>query len=204
MHVAGYVRVSTEEQKREGSHENQREHLEAWADRNGHEILVFEDIAISGQADERPEYGELMNRAAEFDAVAVRELSRFGRSLQQVLNDIERLDDHDTDFISVSESFDTSSAMGTAMMQMIGVFNEFWANLARERAQENIERRREKGEPIGRPTKLNEEQKAEVREWNEKGLGYAAIATLIEDAYGIEVSRSTIYRYCNAETSHRD
>ena len=196
MNVAGYVRVSTEQQMADGSHENQRDQLEEWADRNGHSIEIFEDVAISGQSDDRPAYQEMMDRAEEFDAVAVRELSRFGRSLRQVLRDIERLDELDVDFVSITEDFSTSSAMGTAMLQMIGVFNEFWANLARERANEMVQRRREAGKPIGRPRKLDDEQYEQVHEWREMGLSYAAIATLVEDAYGVQVDQSTIYRYC--------
>jgi len=195
MNVAGYIRVSTEQQKDDGSHERQREQLQAWADRNDHTIEFFEDIAISGQSDERPEYDAMMDRVDEFDAVAVRELSRFGRSLQTVLRDIATLQEHDTEFISVTESFDTSDAMGKAMMQMIGVFNEFWANLARERANEMVERRRANGQPVGRPKKLNDDQIAQVREWREKGLSYAAIVTLVEDAYGVDVHRDTVTRY---------
>jgi len=194
--VAGYVRVSTEQQKAEGSHETQREQLQEWAARHDHELEVFEDIAISGQSDDRPAYDAMMDRLDEFDLVAVRELSRFGRSLQQVLRDIERLDEHGVEFTSITEDFSTDSAMGTAMLQMIGVFNEFWANLARERAHENVQRRRESGEPIGRPRKLDEEQIAQVREWHDMGLGYGAIVPLVEDVYGIEVSETTIYRYC--------
>jgi len=196
MKVAGYVRVSTEQQREEGSHETQREQLEEWAARHDHDLEVFEDIAISGQSDERPAYQDMMDRLDEFDLVAVRELSRFGRSLQQVLRDIERLDEHGVEFTSITEDFSTDSAMGTAMLQMIGVFNEFWANLARERAHENVQRRRESGEPIGRPTKLGPEQIEQVREWHDMGLGYASIVPLVEDAYGIEVSDTSIYRYC--------
>lgn len=201
MRVAGYVRVSTEIQMEEQRHVKQRERLEEWAAREDHDIEIFEDIAISGQSEDRPEYEEMMARCldGEFDAVAVRELSRFGRSLQQVLRDVEELKKHDVEFISLTESFDTSNAMGKAMMQMIGVFNEFWANLARERAQENVERRREEGKPIGRPKKLDEEQREQVREWHEMGLGYSSIVPLVEDAYGVEVDRSTIYRYCQDE-----
>jgi DNA invertase Pin-like site-specific DNA recombinase len=196
MDVAGYIRVSTEQQKQEGSHETQREQLKEWADRNGHSIKLFEDIAVSGQSESRPEYDEMMNRLGEFDMVAVRELSRFGRSLQRVLRDIEQLDEHGVEFTSITEDFSTDSAMGTAMLQMIGVFNEFWANLARERAHENVQRRREAGEPIGRPTKLDSQQLEQVREWREMGLSYSAIATLVGDAFDVDVGRSTIYRYC--------
>jgi DNA invertase Pin-like site-specific DNA recombinase len=196
MDVAGYIRVSTEQQKEEGSHETQREQLAEWADRNGHTIEFFEDIAVSGQSDDRPAYAEMMNRLEEFDMVAVRELSRFGRSLQRVLQDIETLDEHGVQFTSITEDFSTDSAMGTAMLQMIGVFNEFWANLARERAIENVQRRREEGKPIGRPTKLDGDELEQVREWREMGLSYSAIASLVEDGFGVSVDRSTIYRYC--------
>jgi len=200
MNVAGYVRVSTEQQREEGSHENQRDRLETWADRHDHELTIFEDIAISGQADDRPEYDAMMDSLDDFDAVAVRELSRFGRSLQRVLRDIERLQAEDVEFISVTEDFATDSAMGKAMLQMIGVFNEFWANLARERANEMVERRREQGEPIGRPRKVDDETMAQIREWRESGLSYSAIATLVEDIIGEPIDQSTIYRYCQDET----
>jgi len=196
MNVAGYVRVSTEQQKEENSHVRQRDQLEAWADRNDHDIEIFEDIAISGQSDDRPEYQRMMDRAAEFDAVAVRELSRFGRSLQTVLGDIETLSEQDVDFISINEDFSTESAMGKAMMQMIGVFNEFWANLARERANEMVQKRREEGKPIGRPQKVGDETLEQIREWHDSGLSYSAIATLVEDMIGESIDRSTIYRYC--------
>lgn len=197
MRVAGYVRVSTEQQKKEERHVRQRNRLQDWAESNGHELELFEDHGISGQEDDRPDYNEMMERIGdgEFDAVAVRELSRFGRSLQTVLSDIEDLQENDVEFISVTENFDTSDAMGKAMMQMIGVFNEFWANLARERAHEMVERRREQGKPIGRPKKLSEDEIAQVREWHEMGLGYSSIATFSEDAFDKSLHRSTVRRY---------
>lgn len=199
MKVAGYIRVSTEQQKEEGSHENQREKLEEWAERNDHEIEFFEDIAISGQSEEREEFDELMERAEEFDAIVVRELSRFGRSLRRVLNDIHDLNERDVDFISIGDQFDTSTAQGKLLMHMVAAFNQFWADLARERANEMIQRRREQGKPIGRPKKLNDEQVAQVREWNESGLSYTTISALVAQMYQIDVSRQTIYRYCQEE-----
>jgi len=195
MDVAGYIRVSTEQQKEEGSHENQRAQLEEWAGRNDHEIEVFQDIAISGQSDERADYDELMERAEEFDAVVVRELSRFGRSLRRVLNDIHDLNERDVDFISISDQFDTSTAQGQLMMHMIAAFNQFWADLSRERAIEMVQRRREQGKPIGRPKKLDEEEIDQVLEWHDMGLGYSSIATLSESAFNKSLHRSTVRRY---------
>lgn len=201
MKAAGYVRVSTKQQKEDGSHENQRDQLEEWADRNDHDITFFEDIAISGQSDDRPKYHEMMDRLDEFDAVVVRELSRFGRNLRKVLDDVERLDEEGVDFITLSGDLDTSTAQGKLLLQVKGAFDEFWANLAAERANEMVERRREQGKPIGRPKKLDDEQIEEVREWREKDLSYGMIQTLVKEKHGIEVDTSTLYRYCKEETA---
>lgn len=199
MKVAGYVRVSTEQQKEEGSHENQRDELERWAEREGHDIEFFEDIAISGQSDEREDYQELMDRAEEFDAIVVRELSRFGRSLQKVLNDVDELHERGVDFISLKENIDLTTAQGKLFLNMIGAFNQFWADLARERANEMVQRRREEGKPIGRPKKLDPEELEQVYEWRRMGLSYGNIASLVQDGFGKEVDQSTIYRYCSEE-----
>jgi len=197
MTVAGYVRVSTKQQKEDGSHEAQRDKLREWADRKDYDLELFEDIAISGQSDEREAYDEMMDRVDEFDAVVVRELSRFGRNLRKVLDDVETLDEKGVDFVTLSGEFDTSTAQGKLLLQVKGAFDEFWSNLAQERANEMVQRRREQGKPIGRPKKLDDDQLEQVRDWRDKGLSYGAIATLVEDAFAVEIDQSTIYRYCN-------
>lgn len=195
--AAGYVRVSTEKQKKEESHKKQRDRLEEWGEREQYDLTIFEDIAISGQSNEREAYDELMSRAEEFDVIVVRELSRFGRSLQRVLRDIEELDDRDVDFISLSENIDLTTAQGSLFFHIVGAFNQFWADLARERAEEMIQRRREEGKPIGRPRKVNDEQLADIIEWHSKNLSYGEISTLLREIHQVDVSRSTVYRYVN-------
>lgn len=198
MNVAGYVRVSTEQQRDEGSHENQRQRLREWADREGHDIDIYEDIAISGQSDERDAHAELMDNLDEYDAVVVRELSRWGRSLQKTLNDIDELDKADVGFISLTErNIDTTTADGRLLLNIKGALDQYWSDIAQERAREVAQRRKEQGLQVGRPKKLNDEQIEQVREWNEMGLGYSSIVPLVEDAYGVEVSKTSIYRYCH-------
>jgi len=197
--VAAYIRVSTEEQKNEGSHENQRERIESWVKRNEYgEIDWYEDIAISGQSDDRPKYQALMDSYDEYDAVVVRELSRFGRDPLTVLQDIEEIVDSDTEFVSITENFDTSSAMGRAFVRIVAVINGMYADLRREQAIRAAERRKENGEPVGRPKKLNDELRAEAFDLRRKGVSYSAIARVIEDRpNGPEtISRETIRRYC--------
>jgi DNA invertase Pin-like site-specific DNA recombinase len=199
--AAGYVRVSTEKQRENESHKNQRERLEMWARENDHDLTIYEDIAISGQSDEREAYERLMDEYTEYDMVVVRELSRFGRDLQNVLSDIQEINEDGVDFVSLKEDMiDTTSAQGQLFLQIIGAFNEFWANMARERAEEMVQRKREKGEPLGAPKKFDEDKREQIREWKDSGMSYGQIQLLIENGVepfeqGTEVSRSTLYNY---------
>lgn len=198
--IAAYIRVSTEQQKEEGSHENQRERIETWADRHDYQdVEFFEDIAVSGQSEQRAAYQDLMNSFEEYDAVVVRELSRFGRDPLTVLQDIEEIIDSDTDFVSITEDFDTTTAMGKAFVRIVAVINGMYADLRREQAVKAAERRKEQGLHVGRPRKLDEGLLNEAYDLRRKGVSYSAIARVIEDKPNgpEEISRETIRRYCN-------
>lgn len=199
MKAAGYVRVSTERQKENESHVRQRERLEDWAGAEGYDLELFEDIAISGQDDNREDYQELMDRAEEFDVVVVRELSRFGRSLQKVCADIEELHDRGVDFVSLKEDLDMTSAQGKLMLHIIAAFNQFWADWSRERAMEYVEQQREAGEPVGRPRKVSDDEYERIQELRREGHSLKQIKILVENMEEFDVDsidKSTIHRYC--------
>jgi DNA invertase Pin-like site-specific DNA recombinase len=206
--AAGYVRVSTEKQRDNDSHVRQRERLESWADHNGYEIDIYEDIAISGQSEVRDGYNELMGdvdgdelgTATEYDVVVVREMSRFGRSLQRVCQDIERLQDHGVDFVSLKEDIDMTTAQGKLMLHIIAAFNQFWADWSRERALEYVEKAKEEDLPMGRPRKIEEKEVLnDVQRWREAGLSYSEISKFLKEIHDIECDRSTVYRTCQRE-----
>jgi DNA invertase Pin-like site-specific DNA recombinase len=188
--AAGYVRVSTPHQKEEGSHERQREILKDWADRNDVDDLeIFQDIAISGQAQERDAYQDMMDRLDEFDIVVVRELSRFGRSLQKVLEDVDRMDDQGVEFVSIRDEIDTTTAQGKLFFNIKTAFNQYWSDLARERSEEMAQRYKEQGKDWGRPEKLDQRQIRDLLELREKGVSYSALGRIHD------IARSTAKRY---------
>jgi len=172
--------------------------LQEWADREGHSLELFEDIAVSGQSANRTGFEKLMDCLDSFDAVVVRELSRFGRSLQQVLNDMDQLEDQGVEFISLRDNIDTTTAQGKLFFNIKTAFNQYWSDLAREHANEMIQRRRERDEPIGRPKKLPQDERAMVRELHDAGLGYRAISNLskVDNRFSEAISPSTVQRYC--------
>jgi DNA invertase Pin-like site-specific DNA recombinase len=200
IQVVGYVRVSTEKQKEEESHVKQRESIEKWAERtleDGYELEIIEDLAISGQSDDREGYNSMMDNLEDIDMIVVRELSRFGRSLKRIIKDIENLESKGVDFVSIKDSeINTSSAQGKLLFHIIAAFNQFWSDLAQERSEEMIERRREEGKPIGRPRKLSDKQIKELYEIRmSEGYSYATLKAVAESkGYVDEISRATIRR----------
>ncbi|MFC4356544.1 recombinase family protein [Halobium salinum] len=198
--IAAYIRVSTERQKEEESHIRQKDTIKAWAERRDipeENIDFYEDIAISGQSENRDDYNDLMDTYPEYDAIVVRELSRFGRDLGTIVTDVDEITNSDTEFVSTTEQFDTSSAMGSAMLGVIAVMNQLTSDLARERAERMHERRKEQGLPVGRKRKLDDKAMEDVYKWREMGMSYSQITALVSEMHGVDVDRSTIYRYCD-------
>jgi DNA invertase Pin-like site-specific DNA recombinase len=139
-----------------------------------------------------------MDSIDEFDAIVVRELSRFGRDPMTVLKDVEEIVDSETEFVSITEDFDTSSAMGKAFLRIVAVINGMYADLRREQAIRGAERRKEQGLEVGRPKKLDDELINEVIDLRSKDVSYSAIARVMESKPNgpASISRNTIRRYC--------
>src|SRR3990167_4423030 len=137
MRIAIYIRVSTEDQAKEGySLEVQREYLESFAKREGLEIFkVYQDDGISGYSTERPALKELLKEAKDkkFDLVLVYKIDRFSRNLKDLLNLVDELSTYGVGFKSATEPFDTTTSAGKLMFQQLGSFAEFERNRIAER-----------------------------------------------------------------------
>ena len=116
--VAIYCRVSTDDQ----SCERQERDLRAFAKRAGHRIIGVSKETASGAKIDRAERKKVMAlaRAHEIDAILVTELSRWGRSTQDL---VQTLDDLHSWKVSVLAqtglSFDLSTASGKLMRTII-------------------------------------------------------------------------------------
>jgi site-specific DNA recombinase len=108
--VAIYLRVSTEDQAREGySLEVQRECLEAFAGKESHQVFkIYSDDGISGYSAERPALKELFNdaKAKKFELAIVYKIDRFSRNLRDLLNLVDELSSYGVGFKSATELFD--------------------------------------------------------------------------------------------------
>ena len=114
LKAVGYVRVSTEDQAREGvSLEAQRAKIEAWCAANGYELVAMhEDAGLSGsRADNRPGLQLALEQAChEKTALVAYSISRISRSTRDLLGIAERLEQAGADLVSLSERCWASSS----------------------------------------------------------------------------------------------
>jgi len=137
MRIAIYIRVSTEDQAREGySLEVQREYLEAFAIREGYEIFkVYSDDGISAYSTRRSALQELLvdAKAKRFELILVHKIDRFSRNLKDLLMLADELSSYGVGFKSATEPFDSTTSAGKLMFQQLGSFAEFERNRISER-----------------------------------------------------------------------
>ncbi len=173
--VALYARVST---KNNG--QNPETQLLALRDYSkARKLEVFSeyvDVGISGSKDSRPALNRLMDdaRKRRFDAVLVARFDRFARSTRHLVLALEEFDALGVDFISLSESIDTSTPMGKMVYTVIAAVAELERSLIRERVIMGLQRAKAQGKKLGRPkVKASEAQLVKLRE---QGLSSREVA----------------------------
>ena len=139
--VALYLRVSTEEQAKEGtSIKTQEEFLWAWAKLEGLEVYrVYSDPGYSGSSEDRPDYQQMLRdaEAGLFQGVAVNKLDRFMRDARLLLNAIEVLDENGVAFIAVKEGVDTRErGAGRLILTILAAIAEWERDRIQERTTE--------------------------------------------------------------------
>jgi DNA invertase Pin-like site-specific DNA recombinase len=152
MNIAIYARVSTTDQNCEMQLREMREH----AARQGWTIVAeYTDCGVSGWNPSRPKLNSLMKDASrrKFDAVLVWKLDRFGRSLQQVIGNVQTLSTYGVRFISTTQSIDSdqNSPMGQFMLHLFAALAELERGIILERVAAGIANAKAKGKQFGRP-----------------------------------------------------
>jgi site-specific DNA recombinase len=139
----------------------QREACEAYIKSQPHEgwRLIpghYDDGAFSGASLDRPALQELLAdvRGRKIDIVLVYKVDRLTRSLADFAKLIELFDAHDVSFVSVTQSFNTSSSMGRLTLNVLLSFAQFERELIGERVRDKIAASKRKGIWVGGPVPL--------------------------------------------------
>lgn len=148
--VAIYIRVSTIWQVDKESLSVQRRELTAYAQMilGISDVVVFEDAGYSAKNTDRPDYQQMMSRLrmGEFSHLLVWKIDRISRNLLDFAEMYQELKELGVTFVSKNEQFDTSSAIGEAMLKIILVFAELERNMTSERVTAVMLSRAENGQ----------------------------------------------------------
>ncbi len=154
LRCAIYTRVSTENglEQEFNSLDNQREASEAYIKSQAHEgwKLIrdrFDDGGFSGGSMERPALKKLLDdvRARRVDIVVVYKVDRLTRSLADFAKLVESFDEHEVSFISVTQSFNTTTSMGRLTLNMLLSFAQFEREITGERIRDKVAASKKRG-----------------------------------------------------------
>ena len=203
LRCAIYTRKSTEHNLdlAFNSLDAQREACEAYIKSQAHEgwwLLPehYDDGGLSGASLERPALQLLLTEVKEgrVDVIVVYKVDRLTRSLADFAKLVETFDKHEVSFVSVTQSFNTTSSMGRLTLNVLLSFAQFEREVIGERVRDKIAASKRKGLWVGGPVPLGyrsigkklivvEEEAGQVRTIFRRYLALGSIGLLIEDLH---------------------
>lgn len=188
--LIGYARVSTDDQETV---------IQESALKQAGCKKIFPETASGGRWD-RPQLARALDQLRVGDVLVVWKLDRLSRSLKDLLTIMERIDQLDAGFRSLTEAIDTTTPAGRMMMQMVGSFAEFERAMIRERTKAGMASARKQGRIGGRRPKLDVHQQQEIVAMVMAGQKTAAEAARLFKVHPATVSRLLALQSENAKT----
>lgn len=182
MALLGYARVSTEDQK-----------LDLQIDalkRAGCESRFIYQEKASGAKAQRPELGRMMDALRQGDVVVVYKLDRLSRSTTHLYQMVAHFEEQDIGFKSITESIDTTTAMGKCIFGIFAAMAQLERDLISERTKAGLRAARARGRKGGRRPKLDENKAKQAA----KLLDDNPSLTHEDAARLMGVARATLYR----------
>jgi site-specific DNA recombinase len=203
LRCAIYTRKSTEHNLdlAFNSLDAQREACEAYIKSQAHEgwrLLPehYDDGGLSGASLDRPALQLLLAQVKQgrVDVIVVYKVDRLTRSLADFAKLVEAFDAHEVSFVSVTQSFNTTSSMGRLTLNVLLSFAQFEREVIGERVRDKIAASKRKGIWVGGPIPLGyksvdkklvvvEEEAEQVRAIFRRYLALGSIGLLIVDLH---------------------
>jgi DNA invertase Pin-like site-specific DNA recombinase len=180
MQVLGYVRVSTDEQRRSAAGlEAQREAILGECRRRGWQLVeVVEDAGYSARDLRRPgvqaAIAELERGKA--DALVVAKLDRLSRSMLDFTALMAKAEKQGWALVALDCAVDTTTPAGEAMANVLATFAQFERRLIGQRTREALAAKRSQGVRLGRPPAVPRRVVNRIKRERKAGKSLAAIA----------------------------
>lgn len=176
-----YARVSTAEQ----SLELQIDALKAAG-------VIDDDLhveKVSGAASKRPRLDWALTTLREGDTFVVWRLDRLARNMIDLLTRLQDIEKAGAKFKSLSENFDTTTATGRLVLNIMGAFAQFERDIIIKRTRAGMRAARERGIQVGQPRALDDKQTAQAQKMRDRGVPVKEIAAKFK------VAPMTIYTW---------
>lgn len=201
LRCAIYTRKSTDEglEKDFNSLDAQREACSAYILSQAHEGWIqladhYDDRGFSGGTMERPGLRQLLAHiaAGKVDIIVVYKIDRLTRSLADFAKIVDTLDAAECSFVSVTQSFNTTSSMGRLTLNVLLSFAQFEREVGAERIRDKIAASKKRGMWMGGPVPLGyavedrklvvvPEEAATVRDIMRRYLKSEGVPSLVEE-----------------------
>lgn len=179
----GYARVSTKEQ-------NLSLQMDALEKEGCKEIFQEK---ISGAKADRPELRKMIDQLRAGDIIVTWKLDRMGRSLRDLVNLMNEIQEKGAGLKSLHDSIDTSTPQGKLTFHLFASLAEFERDIIRERTKAGLEAARARGRKGGRPKGLSKE--AQDKAMIAETLYKQGEMTVTQICKHLDIARSTLYKY---------
>ena len=123
---------------------------------SANKILIYQDEGFTGYNTNRPQFKKMMYdiRDKKIKTVVVYRLDRISRNVSDFCDLKDEFNKYNVGFMSVTENFDTTSPMGTAMLMITSVFAQLERDTIAERIRDNMYELAKTGRWLGGTTPL--------------------------------------------------
>ncbi|MDY5852868.1 MAG: recombinase family protein [Bacilli bacterium] len=148
------------------------------------DIIIKQDEGFSGKDVKRPQFQEMMSLVKEKQVkmIVVYKLDRLSRNVLDFCEMYNELEQYDTKFASVSESFDTTTSMGRAMLMITMTFAQLERETIAERIRDNMMELAKTGRWLGGNTPMGfESEKMEKFNINGKKVSLYKLSPINDE-----------------------
>jgi len=185
--LVGYARVSTPEQSFDGQ-------VQALLKAGVDERHIYKE-QISGAARNRPALEEALTFIREGDTLVVFKLDRLGRSVADLIHIMNDLTKRKIAFKSLTENFETETAAGMMLFNIIATLAEFERTMLIERTKAGQAAAVKRGVKLGSPYKITQLQEEQMERLLNEGKSKYDIAKIL----GLK-SRTCIYNFIRKQS----
>lgn len=183
----GYGRVST------GKDAQKFDRQEDQLKDAGCELIFLE--RVSGTSKNKSELQRLLSELQDGDELVCVSIDRLGRSTQQVLSLVNKLEEMGVGLTSLKEGFQANTPQGRFFLTIVAAFSELEVEMCRSRVNDGLEAARRRGKKLGRPRR---DMDTAIKMWQSKDY------SITEICEAVGCSRQTLYNAIKRANVSRD